>query len=110
MQTRNIKSFVNFSAEEIQRQTVFETPRLWSQVLCFERNQSMGPVTDQDSDAIFTVIAGEAVFMVDNRRKRLDQWGAVLVPAGSQVTITNASGDPLVVLLTTAPPPGASSA
>lgn len=110
MQTRNIKSFVNFSTEGIQRQTVFETPRLWTQVLCFERNQTMGPVTDHDSDAIFTVIAGEAVFMVDNRRKRLDQWGAVLAPAGSQVTVTNASGDPLVVLLTAAPPPAASSA
>jgi oxalate decarboxylase/phosphoglucose isomerase-like protein (cupin superfamily) len=80
---------------------------LWSEVLCFERNQSMGPVQDFDSDALFTVVAGEAVFVVNASRKRLDQWGTVLVPAGAQVSVTNASAEPLVLLLVAAPPPTA---
>jgi mannose-6-phosphate isomerase-like protein (cupin superfamily) len=105
VESRNLKRFVHFSAEQINRETVFETARLWAQVLCFERNQTMGPIMDKESDAVFTIVAGEAVFVVDGKRKRLDQWGAVLVPAGSEVTVTNASADPLVLLLTAAPPP-----
>jgi len=37
----------------------------------------------------------------------LQQWEAVLVRAGSQVTVTNASVDPLVVMLVASPPPSA---
>jgi mannose-6-phosphate isomerase-like protein (cupin superfamily) len=105
MDSGNLKRFVHFSAGEINRETVFETTRLWTQVLCFERNQSMGPIMDKEADAVFTIVAGEAVFTVGGRRKRLDQWGTVLVPAGSEVSVTNASVDPLVLLLTAAPPP-----
>jgi quercetin dioxygenase-like cupin family protein len=102
---RNLKEFVHFDPGAVRRETVFETGNLWSEVLCFERNQTLGPVMDPDSDAMFTILAGEAVFQVESKRKRLDQWATVLVPAGSEVTVTNASVDPLVVLVTAAPPP-----
>jgi hypothetical protein len=46
---------------------------------------------------------------VDRKRKRLKQWGTVLVPAGAELVVTNASYDPAVVLLVTAPPPAISS-
>jgi len=101
----NLKRYVHFSADAVRRETVFETERLWTEVLCFERNQAVGPVRDAGSDAMFTIVAGEAVFLVDGRRKRLDQWGTVLVTAGSEVTVTNASAEPLVLLLVAAPPP-----
>lgn len=105
MENRNLKRFVHFSEDAVRKETVFETAHLWTQVLCFERNQTLGPVTDMDSDAVFTIVAGEAVFLVNGRRKRLEQWGTVLVPAGDAVTVSNASVDPLVVLVMTAPPP-----
>jgi mannose-6-phosphate isomerase-like protein (cupin superfamily) len=106
----NLKRFVHFSSDGVRRETVFETDRLWTQVLCFERNQTIGPITDADSDGIFLVVAGEAVFMVEGKRKRLEQWGTVLVPAGAEVTVTNASADPLVLFLMTAPPPASEAA
>ena len=84
---------------------MFETDRMWCEVLCLDRNQIVGPVVDEDSDAVFTIVAGEALFMVDGKRKRLEQWGAVLVPAGAEVTVTNASAEPLVLWLVAAPPP-----
>lgn len=105
MEERNLKQFVHFSRDGVRRETVFESDRLWTQVLCFERNQTIGPITDPDSDGVFLIVAGEAVFQVDGKRKRLDQWGTVLVQAGDSVTVTNASVDPLVVFLMTAPPP-----
>ena len=105
MKSENLRDLVHFSPESIRRNTVFETGRLWSELVCFDRNQSVGPVKDLDSDALFTILAGQAVFQVDGRRSRLDQWGTVLVPAGAEVTVKNASIDPLVVFVVVAPPP-----
>lgn len=105
MEHAKLTDHVHFSAEEPQRSTVFESEHLWSQVVCLDRNQAYGPVTDPEADAIVTVLAGEGAFQVGKKRKRLPQWGALLVPAGSALNVTNASGDPLVLLLVTAPPP-----
>ena len=105
MKSENLRDFVHFSPDGVQRSTVFETERLWTEVICFDRNQSIGPVKDQDSDVLFTILAGEAVLQVDGRRDRLEQWGTVLVPAGAEVTVKNASIDPLVVFVVAAPPP-----
>jgi mannose-6-phosphate isomerase-like protein (cupin superfamily) len=105
VESRTLTRFVQFSPDGVRRETVFETEHMWTQILCFERNQYLGPVMDPEADAMFTVIAGEAVFVVDADRKRLKQWGSVMVPAGSEVAVSNASVDPLVVLLVAAPPP-----
>jgi mannose-6-phosphate isomerase-like protein (cupin superfamily) len=105
MEHAKLTDFVHFSDEAVNRQTVFESPELWCEVLCLARTQAYGPVRDEHSDGVFTVLAGEGVFMVEGQRKRLPQWGAVLVQAGQQLTIRNASVDPLVVMLTAAPPP-----
>lgn len=105
MKSENLRDFVRFSPEQVTRTTVFATGRLWSEVVCLDRNQGIGPVKDLDSDAQFTILAGQAVFQVNGRRSRLDQWGTVLVPAGAEVTVKNASIDPLVVFVVAAPPP-----
>jgi mannose-6-phosphate isomerase-like protein (cupin superfamily) len=105
METRNLRDLVRFSADGPTRQDVFESERLWAEVICLDRNQQVGPVGDPHSDAVFLVVAGEAVVQVDRSRKRLKQWGSALVPAGSEVTLTNASFDPAVLLVVAAPPP-----
>jgi hypothetical protein len=45
------------------------------------------------------------VVQVNRGRKRLEQWEITLVPAGSELTVTNAAEDPAVVLLVASPPP-----
>jgi len=50
-------------------------------------------------------VTGKVVVQVDRSRKRQEQWETSLVPAGSELTITNASDDPAVILLVVAPPP-----
>lgn len=107
MQRRDLTDLVHFSSEGPRRETAFETGRLWAEVICLGRNQRVGPLSDPSSDGLFTVLAGEAVFLVDRNRARVTQWGSVLAPAGSQVFVTNASADPAVLFLVTAPPPAA---
>ena len=105
MHNADLTDYVLFEDDEAARHTVFESERLWSQVICLGRNQSMGPLSDPGTDAMLTVLAGEVVFLVDKQRKRMKQWGAVLVPAGAELIIKSASPEPSVVLVVTAPPP-----
>jgi glyoxylate utilization-related uncharacterized protein len=100
-----LRDLVEFEEGSVVRRTVFESEQLWVQLLCLDRNGSFGPLSDPESDAVLTIVAGEAVFLVDRGRRRLKQWGTVLVPHGSQLVIRNASPDPLVILMTVAPPP-----
>ena len=105
MDTADLRDLVEFSEGEVLRHTAFESEHLWSQVVCIDRNRRYGPVSDPHADAMLTILAGEAVFLVDKRRKRMKQWGAVMVPAGAELVVTNASPEPLVILMVTAPPP-----
>jgi quercetin dioxygenase-like cupin family protein len=105
VESRDLRELIEFSEASPVHRTLFESERMWSEVLCLDRTQRMGPVSDPDSDAVFTIVAGEVVLQVDRKRNRIAQWGAAFVPAGSTVTVINASTDPAVVLIVAAPPP-----
>jgi len=103
--TKDLRDLVHFTGEGPHHGVVFESEHLWSEVVCLERAQELGPIADRDSDALCVLLAGEAAVQVGKARKRLGQWGATLVPAGSELTIRNASIEPAVILLVAAPPP-----
>ena len=105
MEARDLRDLVRFDEEGPRHEALFETDHLWSEVVNLDRNQSLGTIRDVDSDAIVLVVTGKVVVQVDRRRKRLEQWGAALVPAGSELYVTNAAADPAVILLVAAPPP-----
>jgi quercetin dioxygenase-like cupin family protein len=105
MDAVDLRDLVGFDPNEPARTDVFESERLWSELVCLERNQQLGPLSDPDSDAVFLIVAGEVVVQVNGRRKRLGQWSVALAPEGSEVSLTNASPDPAVVLVVAAPPP-----
>jgi len=105
MRSRSLKDLIHFDPEAVRRETLFETGALFSEVLCFDAKQHVGPMEDPESDALFTVLAGEGRFNVGRRTRTLKQWGTVLVPAGTEVTVINLHDEPLVVLLVAAPPP-----
>jgi redox-sensitive bicupin YhaK (pirin superfamily) len=102
---RDLRDLVRFDEDGPHHEDLFESDHLWSEVVCLDRNQSLGTVRDADSDALVLVVTGRVVAQVNRGRKRLDQWETALVPAGSELTITNATEDPSVVLLVVAPPP-----
>jgi quercetin dioxygenase-like cupin family protein len=101
----DLRDFVEFSEEGPVRRTVFESERLFTQVVCLDVKATYGPVSDLAADGVVTVVAGVGAFQVGRSRKRLGQWGSVLVPAGAEMHVANASPEPLVLLVVTAPPP-----
>jgi len=105
MKPRDIRDLVWFSEDEPRHETLFESDHLWTQVICLQHAQGVGPMSDERSDAVVTVLAGEVAAQVGRSRSRMGQWEAILVPAGTELTLKNASPEPTVVLLTLAPPP-----
>jgi hypothetical protein len=103
--TRDLRDLVEFDDDGPRHASLFESDHLWSEVLCLQGPQGIGPIADRDSDAMCTVLAGRVVVQIDSERKRLEQWGSALVPQGSELVITNASDEPAVILLIAAPPP-----
>src|SRR4051812_12436413 len=78
MEARDLRDLVHFDPDGPATHELFETEHLWSQLICLERTQRVGPIGDATSDALFVVIAGEVVIQVDKGRTRVKQWSAVL--------------------------------
>jgi quercetin dioxygenase-like cupin family protein len=105
MKTQDIRDLIHFSDDAPAHHELWESERLWSEVLCLQGAQGVGPMTDAGSDAIVAVLSGEVAAQIGKGRARMGQWESVIVPAGSELTLRNASADPAVVLLVLAPPP-----
>lgn len=106
MKPIDIRDLVHFSEDEPRRRTLFEGQRLWSEVLCLQGAQGVGPLLEEGSDGLLVVLAGAVAAQVGKSRARMKQWETVEVPAGSELTVRNASEEPAVLLLVVAPPPG----
>jgi hypothetical protein len=105
MDAKDLRDLVRFDEDGPRHEALYETERLWSEIVCLDRNQALGPISDAGSDALVLVVSGKVVVQVDRSRKRREQWETALVPASSELSISNASGDPAVVLIVAAPPP-----
>jgi glyoxylate utilization-related uncharacterized protein len=106
VETLDIRDLVRFSDDGPRRSTLVEAERLWSQVVCLQGSQGVGPVRDEGSDGLLVVLAGRVATQVGKGRGRMAQWETVLIPAGEDLTVRNASEEPAVLLLVAAPPPG----
>jgi quercetin dioxygenase-like cupin family protein len=102
---RDIRDLVHFAEDGPRRGVLYETERLWSEVVCLQGGQRLGPIADAESDAIVAVLAGRVSVQVGRTRARTGQWESVLVRAGEELTLANASDEPSVLLVMTAPPP-----
>ncbi|HZT10097.1 MAG TPA: cupin domain-containing protein [Actinomycetota bacterium] len=105
MKTRKVTDLVHFEDDAARTEVLYETRQLFSQVVCVQGSQGIGPMSDANSDGIVVVLAGEIATQVGKARARMQQWESALVPAGEELTFRNASEEPSVVLLVLAPPP-----
>jgi glyoxylate utilization-related uncharacterized protein len=106
MRTTDIRDLVRFSDDEARRSPLVDGERLWSEVVCLQGAQGIGPLRDDGSDGLLVVLSGEVATQVGRGRARMKQWETIEIPAGTELTVRNASEEPSVVLLVAAPPPG----
>lgn len=99
MQRKNLQDLVSFSGDGANHSEMLSSDLLYSEVISLQQNQETAKMGDSGSDAVFVVVAGEAVIYVDRSFKRLHHWDSALAPAGSEVVIKNATSEPVVVLM-----------
>lgn len=105
MKPRTVIDLVYFDEEGARTEVLHETARLFSQVICLQEAQGVGPMNDATADGLVIVLSGEVAVQVGKTRARMRQWASLTVEAGEELTIRNASDEPSVVLLVLAPPP-----
>lgn len=105
MKTRNITDLIHFNEDAARMEVLHETEQLWSQVICLQGAQSVGPLTDDRAEGIVMILAGEVAAQIGKGRARMKQWESATVAPGESLTLKNASPDPAVVLLVLSPPP-----
>lgn len=105
MKTRNVTDLIHFTEDAARTEILHETDRLWSQVICLQGAQGVGPLTDERAEGIVMILAGEVAAQIGKGRARMKQWESVTVAPGEPLTLRNASADPAVVLLVLSPPP-----
>ena len=105
MKTRNLTDLIYFDEESPRTEVLGESEQLWSQVICLQASQGVGPLSDAHADGLVVVLAGEVAVQLGKGRARMRQWETAMVGAGEELTVRNASPEPSVVLLVLAPPP-----
>jgi quercetin dioxygenase-like cupin family protein len=105
VKTRDVRDLVWFSEEDARTEVLHESSQLFGQVVCLQGSQGVGPTRDAKAEVMVVVLAGQVAAQVGRSRARLGQWETVLVSAGEDLTLRNASDEPSVVLLVLAPPP-----
>jgi glyoxylate utilization-related uncharacterized protein len=105
MKTRRVTDLVHFDDEDARTEVLYETERLFTQVVCVQGSQGLGPMSDPVAEGVVLVLAGEVAAQIGKARARMTQWETALVPPGEPLTLRNASPEPSVVLLVLAPPP-----
>jgi glyoxylate utilization-related uncharacterized protein len=105
MRTRRVTDLVHFDDDDARTEVLFETERLFTQVLCVQGSQGIGPISDANAEGLVVVLTGEIATQIGKARARMKQWESALVPPGEELTLRNASAEPSVVLIVLAPPP-----
>lgn len=105
MKTKRVTDLVHFDDEAARTEVLYETDRVFSQVVCVQGAQGIGPMSDPAAEGLVVVLAGEVAAQIGKERARMKQWESALVPPNESLTIRNASSEPSVVLLVLAPPP-----
>jgi glyoxylate utilization-related uncharacterized protein len=105
MKPRKVTDLVHFDDDAARTEVLYETEHLFSQVVCLQGAQGLGPVSDAGAEGLVVVLAGEVAAQIGKTRARMQQWDSALVRPGEDLTLRNASPEPAVVLLVLAPPP-----
>ena len=105
MKVVSLVDFQEFSSEKMKKHNVFETPRFFCDVYCFEPDQVQKGHVHANEDKVYLVLEGQGTFRVGDQEHVLGPGQGTLAPAGEEHAVTNQSGAKLRVLVFMAPNP-----
>ena len=102
---KKLAETMQFSADKMKKNGVFETERFFCDTYCFEPGQSQSPHTHPREDKVYYVIEGRGMFTVGGEERELGPGEIVLAPAGESHGVANRAQERLVTLVFVTPKP-----
>jgi quercetin dioxygenase-like cupin family protein len=102
----SLDEYMTFSTEKMKKLNVFETPRFFCDVYCFEPGQSQKAHAHGDQDKLYFVLEGQGTFQVGAESQVLGKGQGTMAPAGEEHGVVNHTKARLRVLVFMAPNPG----
>ena len=105
MQAVNLKQQERFADEKFQKVNIFDSPRMFCDIYCFEPGQEQTLHSHEDNDKIYYVLEGAGTLTVGEESRQVGAGWAVLCPPGEDHGVVNTGDDRLVLLVFMAPHP-----
>jgi len=102
---KRISDAMQFSAEKMKKNGIFETERFFCDLYCFEPGQTQPAHTHEGSDKVYYVVRGKGLFQVGGEEKQLGEGEIVIAGSGQKHGVANNGSERLVVLVYMAPKP-----
>src|SRR4249919_1359377 len=103
MNVVNISDYQLFSSEKMKKNNMFQTPRFFCDIYCFEPGQEQKGHIHRGQDKVYMVLEGQGTFQVGAEKKILGHGKGTTAPAGEEHGVKNDSGQRLKVLVFVAP-------
>ena len=94
-----------FADGKFQKVNIFDSPRMFCDIYCFEPGQEQALHSHEDNDKIYYVLEGMGTLTVGGESREVGAGWAVLCPPGEDHGVVNTGGDRLVLLVFMAPHP-----
>ena len=101
----SLADFQTFSGEKMKKHNVFQTPRFFCDVYCFEPGQEQKGHVHAEQDKVYLVLEGQGTFRVGRQEQVLGSGQGTMAPAGEEQGVLNHSASRLRVLVFMAPNP-----
>jgi quercetin dioxygenase-like cupin family protein len=103
MKVVKVSDFQQFSREKMKKNNIFQTPRFFCDVYCFEPGQEQKGHIHGEQDKVYLVLEGEGTFQVGSDKRVLGQGQGTMAPAGETHGVVNHTKSRLKVLVFVAP-------
>lgn len=105
MKVLNIVDYQKFSSEKMKKNNIFQTPRFFCDIYCFEPGQEQKGHIHGQQDKVYLVLEGRGTFQVGNEKQVLGPGDGTLAAAGEEHGVINHTKERLKVLVFVAPNP-----
>jgi len=99
----NISDFQQFSSEKMKKNNMFQTPRFFCDIYCFEPGQEQKGHVHGEQDKVYFVLEGQGTFQVGLEKQVLGSGQGTMAPAGEEHGVKNHTDQRLKVLVFVAP-------
>jgi quercetin dioxygenase-like cupin family protein len=105
MRVIKLSDYQQFNNEKMKKNNIFQTPRFFCDIYCFEPGQEQKGHVHGEQDKVYLVLEGQGTFQVGTGKQVLGQGQGTMAPAGEEHGVLNHTKDRLKVLVFVAPNP-----